>query len=164
MEPYNSGFHWNRPSIAIVLLNILQHTGQGSNSSSNNNNSNNNDHVTMSPYVPESCDTFYFTVEGVIGLMICAVGLSDNFLSLLIIHTIGKSSVTFFLFRSLAIVDTFYLTTYGLTIVTSALMLYFDEVKAYFSVYQYVVFVVFPFSSMALTVTSWVTALLTIHR
>ena len=118
----------------------------------------------MSPYVPKSCDIFYFTVEGVIGLMICAVGLSGNFLSLLIIHTIGKSSVTFFLFRSLAIVDTFYLTTYGLTIVTSALMLYFDEVKAYFSVYQYVVFVVFPFSSMALTVTSWVTALLTIHR
>ena len=118
----------------------------------------------MSPHVPESCDIFYFTVEGVIGLMICAVGLSGNFLSLLIIHTIGKSSVTFFLFRSLAIVDTFYLTTYGLTIVTSALMLYFDEVKAYFSVYQYVVFVVFPFSSMALTVTSWVTALLTIHR
>ena len=162
MEPYNSEFHLNRPSLAIVLLNILQHIGQGSNSS--NNNSNNSDHVTMSPYVPESSDIFYFTVEGVIGLMICAVGLSGNFLSLLIIHTIGKSSVTFFLFRSLAIVDTFYLTTYGLTIVASALMLYFDEVKAYFSVYQYVVFVVFPFSSMALTVTSWVTALLTIHR
>ena len=163
MEPYNSEFHWNRHSIAIVLLNILQHIRQGSNSSNDNNN-NVSDHVTMSPYVPESCDIFYFTVEGVIGLMICAVGLSGNFLSLLIIHTIGKSSVTFFLFRSLAIVDTFYLTAYGLTIVTSALMLYFDEVKAYFSVYQYVVFVVFPFSSMALTVTSWVTALLTIHK
>ena len=163
MEPYNSEFHWNRPSLAIVLLNILQHIGQGSNSSNNNNN-NISDNATMSPYVPKSCDIFYFTVEGVIGLMICAVGLSGNFLSLLIVHTIGKSSVTFFLFRSLALVDTFYLTTYGLTIVTSALMLYFDEVKAYFSMYQYVVFVVFPFSSMALTVTSWVTTLLTIHR
>ena len=161
MESNNSDFYWNRPSLAIVLLNLLKHS-KGSNSSSSNNNSNNDD--IMSPYEPESCDIFYFTVEGVIGLIICVVGLSGNFVSLLIIHTIGKSSVTFFLFRSLAIVDVFYLTTYGLTIVTSALMLYFNELKAYFSVFQYVVYAVFPFSAMAFTVTAWVTALLTIHR
>ena len=158
METYDSEFHWNRPSVFIILLNILR---QGSNSSSSNNTSNDD---MMNSNVPESCDTFFFTVEGVIGMMICVVGLSGNFLSFLIIHTIGKFSVTFFLLRSLATVDTLYLTTYGLTIVASALMLYFGEVKAYFSVYQYVVFAVFPFASMALTVTSWVTALLTIHR
>ena len=149
-------YNQNRHTISITLAKVIP-------SSRDTNGTSMDDNMT-SQCSSESCDLFSFIVQGIIGFIVCTVGLFGNFLSLLTIHTIGKSSVTYFLFRSLAIIDTLYLTTYGLVVVASAVMLYFDRVKDYYSVYQYVVYLIFPFSVMTLSVTSWVTVLLSIHR
>ena len=149
------GYNLNRYSIIIILSQLFKSSSNKTDMSTN---------ITISEYTDESCDFFYFIVQGIIGFVVCSVGLVGNFLSLLTIHTIGKSSVTLFLFRSLAIIDTLYLATYGLVIVASAIMLYFGQVEEYYSNYQNFVYWIFPFSAMTFTVTAWVTALLTIHR
>ena len=55
----------------------------------------------------EDCYLFYFVLHGIIGTFMCTVGITGNILSFIIIRKINnnKMSVTKFLLKSLAIVD-----------------------------------------------------------
>ena len=111
-----------------------------------------------------TCDLFYFMVNGIFGILICAVGLTGNILSFWIIKQMNKKSVTFLLLRSLAIADALYLLFCLAFIVVPEMIFYSQALGYFYTEFQYVYLIMFPFISMALTVTTWVTCLLTLHR
>ena len=112
----------------------------------------------------ESCDLFYFTVNGVFGLITCTVGLIGNILSFWIIRQMDRKSVTFFLLRCLAVVDALYLLFCVVVIVVPEIIFYSQALRYFHSEFQYVYFIMFPFSSTALSITIWLTCFLTMHR
>ena len=134
------------------------------NTPSNVNNTHNGTHGNEDPLEDDPCAVFFFTINGVFGLAVLLIGLTGNSLSLLILRRIDRKSVTFFLLRALAIVDITYLFTYGMLIVIPEYLLYTEMEKAYYSEFQYVLYILFPWSSAAQTCTIWLTSLLTLHR
>ncbi len=128
------------------------------------NNASNNTQKDGDPLEDDPCAMFFFTINGVFGLAVLLVGLTGNTLSLLVLHRIDRKSVTFFLLRALAIADIIYLLTYGMLIVIPEYLLYTDQEKAYYSEFQYLLYILFPWSSAAQTCTIWLTSLLTLHR
>ena len=109
------------------------------------------------------CEVFYFVVSGLVGIITILFGLVGNTLAFIILHNTDKSSVTFFILKVLAVVDTVFLVTYGLVRVTGHIL---DSlsIPGTYGAFQYVVYLVFPFMSMSLTLTLWITCLLTVHR
>ena len=112
----------------------------------------------------DTCELFYFMINGIFGIIICSVGLIGNILSFWIIKQMNKKSVTFFLLRCLAISDALYLLFCVVLIVVPEIIFYSQALRYFYSGFQYAYMIMFPFSSMALTVTIWMTCLLTIHR
>ena len=112
----------------------------------------------------ETCELFYFMINGIFGISICSVGLIGNILSFWIIKQMNKTSVTFFLLRWMAISDALYLLFCVVLIVVPEIIFYSQALRYFYCKFQYAYMIMFPFSSMALTVTIWMTCLLTIHR
>ena len=112
----------------------------------------------------DTCELFYFMINGILGIIICSVGLIGNILSFWIIKQMNKKSATFFVFRCLAISDALYLFFCAVLIVVPEIILYSQALQYFYSEFQYAYIIMFPFSSMALTVTTWMTCLLAVHR
>ena len=111
-----------------------------------------------------TCELFHFVINGIFGIIICSVALIGNILSFWIIKQMNKKSVTFFLLRCLAISDALYLFFCVVLIVVPEIIFYSQAFRYLYSEFQYAYMIMFPFSSMALTVTTCMTCLLTIHR
>ncbi len=120
---------------------------------------------------PEDCENggegaspsliFYRVVCGGLGLSICVLGLLGNGASLLILKRLKKKSVSILLLRSLAVADCACLLGYVFNNSVTSLMDY----KTLWSCFQYFYkYVVFPVFATSLTVSAWLTCLLTIHR
>ena len=112
----------------------------------------------------ETCEKFLFVFRGVLSILLCIVGLIGNTLSLIVLKKIGRSSVTFCLLRTLAVCDAIYLLTYILTAAVPEFFYFTNNDLALAGDFQYVIWGVFPISSMALTATVWITTLVTVHR
>ena len=111
------------------------------------------------------CFLFYFIICGVLGNIICATGLLGNILSLIILNKVGKKSVSFFLLKSLAIVDSIYLIAYGLNWNVKSILNFFGREDLTYSVYQYFwKYVVYPMYCAFTSASSWNVCLLTFHR
>ncbi len=111
-----------------------------------------------------NCDLFYFIANGICGLIICVVGLVGNILSFWIIKEISKNSTTFFLLKCLTIADTTIVLWFVVLVVVPEIILYDGTLEYYYSEFQYVYYSLFPFSSFSLTVTTWLTCILTSYR
>ena len=113
----------------------------------------------------DNCFLFYFIICGVLGNTICATGLLGNLLSLIILNKVGKKSVSFFLLKSLAIVDSFYLIAYVFDWNVKSVFNFFGREDLTYSVYQYFwKYVVYPVYCACITASSWNVCLLTFHR
>ena len=113
----------------------------------------------------DNCFLFYFIICGVLGNIICATGLLGNLLSLIILNKVGKKSVSFFLLKSLAIVDSIYLTAYVFNWNVKSVFNFFGREDLTYSVYQYFwKDVVYPVYCACTTASSWNVCLLTFHR
>lgn len=121
---------------------------------------------TMQPtvnYEEELCQTVLVSVRGFTALVLCVVGVVGNILSLAVLSYIGRTSVTFFLLKMLAIVNTCYLTMYMMAASIPQIVFYYS-VSYHTGYWVYVVWMLFPIASMALTATVWTTTLVTVHR
>lgn len=114
-------------------------------------------------YPSNPCEAYYFALRGVVCAIFCVVGIAGNGLSLAVLKHIGRSSITFFLLKMVAVVDTIYLTTSLISIVTPEIMQY-AKIQAFSSGITYIIWYVVPIASMALTCTIWITTLVTYHR
>lgn len=128
-----------------------------------NNNSDIELNYILAPDEFTSCEIFYFVVSGLIGIITILIGLIGNSLAFIVLHRIARTSVIFFILKVLAVVDTMFLITYGMVRVTAHIMDSFS-LPEILGTFQYVVYCVFPVLSMSLTLTLWLTCLLTIHR
>ena len=113
----------------------------------------------------DDCFLFYFILCGIIGTTICLVGISCNIISLLLINKLEKQSVTLFLLKSLAITDSIYLLFYLANWSFTAWLNYFGFIGVLYGYTIYVlIYVTYPVYNAFLTISSWTTCLLTIHR
>ena len=109
------------------------------------------------------CILFDFCVSGVVGAVVCAVGVMGNVLSLFILARIDKTTSTFFLLRTLAFLHTFVLLS---SFLSSSLpsILYFSLGTSSLRYIPYLQWFLGPVSFMAMTATAWTLILLTIYR
>ena len=113
----------------------------------------------------DDCFLFYFILCGIIGTTICLVGISCNIISLLLINKLEKQSVTLFLLKSLAITDSIYLLFYLANWSFTAWLNYFGFIGVLYGYTIYVlIYVTYPVYNAFLTISSWTTCLLTVHR
>ena len=114
----------------------------------------------------DECFLFYFLICGVIGSIICIVGLFGNAVSLIVLQKVGKkNAVSVFLLKSLALTDSTFLIAYGFNWNVDALFNFSGREDITYSTYQYFwTYVVFPVYCAAITMSSWNVCLLTIHR
>ena len=114
----------------------------------------------------DPCFLFYFLICGVIGSIICIVGLFENALSLIVLQKVGKkNAVSMFLLTSLALTDSTFLIAYGFNWNVEALFNFFGRQDIAYSTIQYFsIYVAFPVYCAAITMSSWNVCLLTIHR
>ena len=113
----------------------------------------------------DDCFLFYFILCGIIGTAICLVGISCNLVSLLLIRKLEKQSASFFLLKSLAITDSIYLSFYLANWSFTAWLNYFGFIGVLYGYTIYVlIYVTYPVYNAFLTISSWTTCLLTIHR
>ena len=112
------------------------------------------------------CFLFYFLICGVIGSVICIVGLFGNALSLIVLQKVGKKkAVSVFLLKSLALADSTFLIAYMFNWNVKSLFNFFGREDITYSTYQFFyTYVAFPVYSAAITISSWNVCLLTIHR
>ena len=122
------------------------------------------DYCTKTPD-QEECIIFYFIMCGIIGQTICFVRICGNIISLIVLCKIGKRSVSFFLLKSLAIVDCIYLISYGYNWSFEAVFNFFGYERISYRRFQYFwMYIVYPVYCSFLTASSWIVCLLTIHR
>ena len=113
----------------------------------------------------DDCFLFYFILCGIIGATICLVGILCNIVSLLLVCKLEKQSVTLFLLKSLAIADSIYLLVYLANWSFTSWLNYFGFVGVLYGYTIYVlIYVTYPVYNAFLTISSWTTCLLTIHR
>lgn len=110
------------------------------------------------------CETFLFAVRGILSLVVGFTGLVGNALSIFILNTIETTSATFLLLRVLAIADTIYLIAYIITAVVPEFFYFSGMEILLLSDFQYIIWGIFPIASMALTVTVWITTMVTVQR
>ena len=115
--------------------------------------------------IRESCTLFYLIFWGIIGMIIFIVGITGNIFSLLIVNRIGQKSVTLFLLKSLAIVETLLLLIFVFQFSITSFLDHFHYSNVTSSVYLYIrVYFGFPFFLACLSTSAWITCLLAFHR
>ncbi len=109
------------------------------------------------------CEIFYFVVSGLCGILTILVGLIGNTLAFVVLHRMNRRCVIFFILKTLVVVDTLFLVTYGVVRVSAHLL---DSLSspAIFGRLQVAIYALFPVLSMTLTLTLWLTCLLVVHR
>ena len=112
-----------------------------------------------------ACSFFYFVSRGMIGLVIFIVGITGNIFSLLIITKVERKSVSIFLLKSLAIVDTLLLVIFIFQTSITSILDYIRDVNITTSKYLYFrLYVGFPAFLVCLSCSAWIMCLLAVHR
>ena len=112
-----------------------------------------------------SCSLFYFISRGIIGLIIFIIGITGNIFSLLIINKVEQKSVSTFLLKSLAVVDSLLLVIFSFQFSMTSILDHVRDVNISTSKYLYFrLYVGFPGFLVCLCCSGWITCLLAVHR
>ena len=112
-----------------------------------------------------ACSLFDFISRGIIGLIIFIIGITGNIFSLLIITKVERKSVSIFLLKSLAVVDSLVLVIFSFQFSMMSIIDYARDVNITTSKYLYFwLYVGFPVFLVCLSCSGWITCLLAVHR
>ena len=112
-----------------------------------------------------SCSLFYFIPRGIIGLIIFFIGITGNIFSVLIITKMERRSVSTFLLKSLAVVDSLVLVMFSFQFSMTSILDHVYDVNITTSKYLYFrLYVGFPVFLVCLCCSGWITCLLAVHR
>ena len=114
-----------------------------------------------------ACSLFYFISRGIIGMVIfkIIIGIAGNNFSLLIITKMERKSVSIFLLKSLAIVDSLILVIFSFQFSMTSILDHVRDVNITTSKYIYFrLYVGFPALLVCICCSAWITCLLAVHR
>ena len=110
----------------------------------------------------EECKVFVFVLYVVVFGGMCVFGLIGNTLSFLVLQWERRGHVATFLLRVMALVDNFYLVTFGFSSIFTAASTFFGYANN--PVQPYVVVVVWPLAYIAQMATVWITVIIALNR
>ena len=122
---------------------------------------------TSSSLSPNLCDLYAWVIHGLLMGIVCIFGLVGNSVSFIVFCRDPMKSSTHFLLQTLAVVDSALLITAILLFAAPAfLAVSFPSFSQLYgdSIYPVAVVYVYPFASIAQTITVWLTVLIGLNR